>query len=57
VSVSGGLAGGEVPSSIGEVERWFEQADQALYEAKQAGRDRVYPIPNSTPLLQDLLEN
>ncbi len=57
VSVSGGLAGGAVPSSVKEVERWFEQADQALYEAKQAGRDRVYPIPNSTPLLQDLLEN
>ncbi len=56
LSISGGLAGGEIPPSMATVQRWLEQADQALYEAKQAGRDRVYPTPGSTPLLQDLLE-
>ncbi|GEM83593.1 hypothetical protein MHY01S_17590 [Meiothermus hypogaeus NBRC 106114] len=56
LSISGGLAGGEIPPSMATVQRWLEQADQALYKAKQAGRDRVYPTPASTLVLQDLLE-
>ncbi|MDW8426645.1 MAG: GGDEF domain-containing protein [Meiothermus sp.] len=55
LSVSGGLAGGETPTSMSTVQRWLEQADQALYEAKKAGRDRIHPIP-ATPRLEDLLE-
>jgi len=56
LSISAGLAGGEVLTSMATVRDWLEQADQALYEAKQAGRDRVYPTPGLTPLLHDLLE-
>jgi diguanylate cyclase (GGDEF)-like protein len=56
LSISAGLAGGEIPPSMATVQRWLEQADQALYEAKQAGRDRVYPVPPSSQFLEDLLE-
>ncbi len=56
LTVSAGLAGGTIPPSMATVHRWLEQADQALYEAKQAGRDRVYPVPPSDRLMADLLE-
>jgi len=42
LSLSGGMAGGEIPTTMTTVQRWLEQADQALYDAKQGGRDRVY---------------
>lgn len=42
ITLSGGIAGGEAPSSMGTVQRWLEYADKALYKAKQAGRDRIY---------------
>jgi len=42
LSLSGGMAGGEIPTSMATVNRWLEQADSALYDAKQAGRDRIY---------------
>lgn len=44
LSISVGLAGGEIPASMATVQRWLEQADQALYKAKQAGRDRIHPV-------------
>lgn len=56
LTLSAGLAGGKTPTSMATAQRWLEQADQALYEAKQAGRDRVYPVPPSNRLLEDLLE-
>ncbi|WP_297853491.1 diguanylate cyclase [Meiothermus sp.] len=56
LSISAGLAGGEIPPTMATVQRWLEQADQALYQAKQAGRDRVYPVPPASQLLEDLLE-
>lgn len=55
LSISAGLAGGEIPPSMSTVQRWLEQADEALYEAKKAGRDRIYPVP-AMPGLEDLLE-
>ncbi len=55
LSISAGLAGGEIPPSMSTVQRWLEQADEALYEAKKAGRDRIYPVP-AMPRLEDLLE-
>lgn len=48
LSFSGGVAGGEVPASMATVNRWLEQADKALYNAKQAGRDRVYSAAPQT---------
>lgn len=42
LSLSGGITGGEIPTSMATVGRWLEGADQALYDAKQGGRDRVY---------------
>ena len=56
LTLSAGLAGGKTPTSMATAQRWLEQADQALYEAKQAGRDRVYPVPPSNRLLEDFLE-
>ncbi len=56
LTISAGLAGGAIPPSMATVQRWLEQADQALYLAKQAGRDRVYPVPPSDRLMVDLLE-
>jgi PleD family two-component response regulator len=35
------------------VQRWLEQADQALYKAKQAGRDRIHPALISSQLAED----
>lgn len=55
LSISAGLAGGEIPPSMSTVQRWLEQADEALYEAKKAGRDRIRPVP-AMPRLEDLLE-
>ncbi|MER3555703.1 MAG: hypothetical protein C4331_15555 [Meiothermus sp.] len=42
LTLSGGIAGGEIPTSMATAGRWLEQADGALYDAKQGGRDRVY---------------
>jgi diguanylate cyclase (GGDEF)-like protein len=41
LSVSGGMAGGEIPDSMATVYRWLEEADKSLYQAKQTGRDRI----------------
>ncbi|MDX2005703.1 MAG: GGDEF domain-containing protein [Meiothermus sp.] len=43
LSVSGGMAGGEIPTSMAAIHRWLEEADKVLYQAKQDGRDRIYP--------------
>jgi diguanylate cyclase (GGDEF)-like protein len=43
LSVSGGMAGGEIPTSMAAIHRWLEDADKVLYQAKQDGRDRIYP--------------
>lgn len=40
LTLSAGLAGGQVPSSVHELEGWIEDADVALRRAKTAGRDR-----------------
>ncbi|MCX7803218.1 MAG: GGDEF domain-containing protein [Meiothermus ruber] len=53
LSISAGLAGGEIPPSMATVQRWLEQADQALYKAKQAGRDRIHPALISSQLAED----
>ncbi len=42
ITLSGGIAGGEVPNSMAGIQRWLEYADKALYKAKQEGRDRIY---------------
>ena len=41
LGVSIGVAGGAIPQSQIEYERWVEEADQAVYVAKRAGRNRV----------------
>jgi diguanylate cyclase (GGDEF)-like protein len=41
ITVSIGLAGGLVPFSEASLHEWLQQADRAMYAAKQAGRDRV----------------
>lgn len=41
ITVSAGIAGGKVPGP-GDIERWLERADHALYAAKHSGRDRVF---------------
>ena len=41
LGVSIGVAGGAIPQSQIEFERWVEAADQAVYVAKRAGRNRV----------------
>ncbi len=41
ITASVGLAGGRIPAGSGEVYRWIQQADDALREAKEAGRDRI----------------
>ncbi|MFC6920675.1 GGDEF domain-containing protein [Meiothermus taiwanensis] len=53
LSISAGLAGGEIPPSMATVQRWLEQADRALYKAKQAGRDRIHPALISSRLAED----
>jgi diguanylate cyclase (GGDEF)-like protein len=40
ITISVGVSGGK-PSSVGELESWIAQADQALYQAKKAGRNQV----------------
>ncbi len=41
LSVSIGVAGGTVPQGQAQLKRWLEEADQALYAAKRAGRNRI----------------
>jgi diguanylate cyclase (GGDEF)-like protein len=41
LTLSAGLAGGEVPSDIGALTSWIETADVALLAAKEGGRDRL----------------
>lgn len=41
LTLSAGIAGGEVPTGEAQVEDWILRADYALLRAKEAGRDRV----------------
>ncbi|WP_243094415.1 GGDEF domain-containing protein [Thermus thalpophilus] len=41
LTLSAGIAGGEVPEGEAQVEEWLLKADYALLRAKEAGRDRV----------------
>ena len=41
LTLSAGIAGGEVPEGEAQVGEWILQADYALLRAKEAGRDRV----------------
>ncbi|WP_117238035.1 GGDEF domain-containing protein [Thermus sediminis] len=41
LTLSAGIAGGEVPENEAQVEEWVLKADYALLRAKEAGRDRV----------------
>ncbi len=41
LTLSAGIAGGEVPENEAQVEEWILKADYALLRAKETGRDRV----------------
>lgn len=41
LALSIGIAGGDVPASIDDLERWLDQADKVLLTAKSAGRNRI----------------
>ena len=41
LTLSAGVAGGEVPQDPSQVEEWVLRADYALLRSKEAGRDRV----------------
>jgi GGDEF domain-containing protein len=41
LTLSAGIAGGEVPEGEAVVEEWILKADHALLRAKETGRDRV----------------
>lgn len=41
ITISAGVAGGEIPTDLGQIQNWVTQADQALYQAKKEGRNRV----------------
>lgn len=41
LTLSGGVAGGEIPQDPAQVEEWVLRADYALLRSKEAGRDRV----------------
>lgn len=41
ITISAGISGGEIPSDINQIQNWVSQADQALYQAKEEGRNRV----------------
>lgn len=44
ITISAGVSGGQVPRSVAELESWIAEADRALYQAKNAGRNRVCAI-------------
>lgn len=41
LTLSAGVAGGEVPQDTVQLEEWIQKADYALLRAKEAGRDQV----------------
>jgi diguanylate cyclase (GGDEF)-like protein len=41
ITFSSGIAGGVIPKTIEEIEKWIKEADGALYRAKESGRNRV----------------
>ncbi|BCZ95266.1 hypothetical protein TthAK1_18830 [Thermus thermophilus] len=41
LTLSAGIAGGEVPEGRETLEEWILKADYALLRAKETGRDRV----------------
>lgn len=41
LTLSAGIAGGEIPEDRAQVEDWILKADYALLRAKETGRDRV----------------
>ncbi|MEJ2292386.1 MAG: GGDEF domain-containing protein [Deinococcales bacterium] len=44
LTLSVGVAGGEVPDGSTMLESWIQQADRALIQAKDAGRDRIQAV-------------
>lgn len=44
LTLSVGVAGGKPPHAADDVERWVREADRALIQAKEAGRDRVRAV-------------
>jgi diguanylate cyclase (GGDEF)-like protein len=46
-TLSAGITGGQVPPSLAVLEDWLLQADWALLQAKDAGRDRVNVVEPS----------
>ncbi len=41
ITISAGVAGGEIPTDLNQIQNWVTQADRALYQAKEEGRNRV----------------
>lgn len=48
-TLSAGITGGQVPPSLAVLEDWLLQADWALLQAKDAGRDRVNVVEPGKP--------
>jgi len=48
-TLSAGISGGRVPPSLAVLEDWLLQADWALLQAKDAGRDRVNVVEARKP--------
>lgn len=49
LTTSAGIAGGTAPGDGRMLRRWIEQADAALIDAKQRGRDRIECAPRTPP--------